>query len=237
MYDQRIKDQTNEQWLTDHSGVNDMGLTVKNDGGNFTPAPAGNHVAICYGVLDLGTQHNDAFTYEGKTVPASDRPQILVMWEFPHEKVEIEGEQKPATISHFYNASFNEKATLRLHLEAWRGRQFSEEELCGFDISALLGKSCMVNVVHKENGKAKVAGVAAMVKGMDVPDVTNTLVSFDMDNYDQAVFDSISEGIQNIIKRSPEWQALNQPTSGFRQAETSPQDQQGGWEDDKDIPF
>ena len=193
-----------------------MGLKLKDDGGNFTPAPAGNHVAICYGVLDLGTQHNDAFNYEGKAVPASDKPQILLMFEFPHEMIEIEGETKPAMISHFYNASFNEKATLRLHLEAWRGRQFSEEELCGFDISALLGKPCMVNVVHKENGKAKIAGIAAMVKGMEVPAVTNTLVSFDMDNYDQAVFDKISEGIQNIIKRSPEWQALNQPKEGFR---------------------
>ena len=28
----------------------------KPDGGNFTPVPAGNHVAICYRFIDLGTQ-------------------------------------------------------------------------------------------------------------------------------------------------------------------------------------
>ena len=213
-----------------------MGLTVKDDGGTFTPAPKGNHVAICYGVIDLGTQHSDAFVWEGKAVPASDQKTILMMWELPMELIDIEGEMKPAMVSNFYNASFNEKANLRLHLEAWRSRTFSEEELCGFNIVNVLGKPCMVSIVHKENGKAKVAGVAAMVKGMNVPEVTNTLISFDMDIYSKDVFESLSEGIQNIIKKSPEWLALNQPAQGFR-GDECPKDMGGFTDDGMDIPF
>ena len=120
-----------------------MTLVAKNDGGDFAPAPAGNHVAICYAIIDLGTQHSDAFTWEGSAIPAADRPQILMMWELPNEPVEIADElgggTKPAVTSHFYNMFFNDKARLRKDLESWRGRQFSQEELQGFDISKLLG--------------------------------------------------------------------------------------------------
>ena len=233
----RPQDQTNEQWLADYNRKPDMSLTMKEEAGDFTPAPAGNHVAICYAVIDLGTQHNDAFNYEGKAIPASDKPQVLIQWELPNEQVEIDGESKPASVSCFYNAYFYENAKLRKHLEAWRTRAFTQEELLGFDISALLGKPCMVSVVHTDKGKAKVSGVAAMPKGMNVPDVTNTMMSFDLDNYDQAVFDAVSEGIQNIIKKSPEWQALNKPAEGFRDtAAEQGHDQAPDFADD-DIPF
>ena len=70
-----------------------MTLTVKNDGGDFTPAPAGNHIAICFGVVDLGTQHSEAFTWKDKHVPASDKPTIMLMWELPNEFVTVEDEQ------------------------------------------------------------------------------------------------------------------------------------------------
>jgi len=210
-----------------------MTLTVKEEGGNFVQCPAGNHLAICYGVIDLGTQHQDAFTWEGTPIAASDKPQILIMWECPTELVDIEGEMKPAGISKFYNAFFTERASLRIHLEAWRGRPFSAEELAGFDIGKLLGKPCMVNVVHTDKGKAKVAGIAAMPKGLVVPEQTNESIMLDMENYDQAAFDKISEGIQNIIKKSPEWQAMNQPAQGFRQTENP---EPAGFADD-DIPF
>ena len=211
-----------------------MTLTVKNDGGDFTPAPAGNQLSTSYAVIDLGTQHQDAFTWEGKPIAESNKPQILIMWEIPAELVEIDGKEQPAMISKFYNAFFSERASLRIHLEAWRGKAFSEEELCGFNIGNLLGKACMVNVIHND-GKAKVAGIAALPKGMSMPEQYNPSIMFDLENYDQAVFDNISEGIQNIIKRSPEWQALNKPAEGFRQTE-DPAPADNAFVDD-DCPF
>jgi len=213
-----------------------MGLTVKNEGGDYTPCPAGNHAAICYAVIDLGTQHQDAFTWEGAPIAASDKPQILILWEAPGERVEIDGESRPAGISKFYNAFWGERASLRIHLEAWRGRPFTGDEIQAFNVGNLLGKPCMVNVIHTERGKAKVAGVAAWPKGMTPPTAENEQILFDLENYDQATFDKISEGIQNIIKKSPEWQAQNQPVQGFRQPEPAGADVGDGWTDD-DIPF
>ena len=193
-----------------------MGMVMKDEGGSFTPCPPGNHIGVCYSIVDLGTQHNDAYVYEGAPVAASDKPQLMISWEVPGELIEIDGVMKPAMVSGWFNAFFSERAKLRQWLEAWRGRSFSEEELMGFDLSNVLGKGCMINVTHTPAGKAKITGIAAMPKGIPAPEATNPMVDFSLQNYDQAVFDSISEGIQNIIKRSPEWQALNQPAQGFR---------------------
>lgn len=217
-----------------------MSLNVKNESGDFTPAPAGNHVGICYAVIDLGTQHQDAFTWEGKPIAESNKPQILIMWEIPAEQVEIDGEMKPVVISKFYNAFLSERANLRIHLEAWRGKGFSEEELAGFNIGNLLGKACMVNIVHTDKGKAKVAGIASIPKGLAVPEQVNESILFDLDNYNQGTFEKISEGIQNIIKRSPEWQKLNPPAQGFRSStDNVPHGQAPDDPDftDDDIPF
>ena len=210
-----------------------MSLTVKEEGGNFVQCPAGNHVSRCYAVIDLGTQHQDAFTWEGAPIAASDKPQGLIMWECPNELVEIEGEMKPAGISKFYNMFFTDRASLRIHLENWRGKNFTKEELDGFYIGNLIGKPCMVNVVHTDKGKAKVAGIAALPKGIEVPPQVNDSILFDLGDYNQETFDKISEGIQNIIKKSPEWQALNQPAQGFRQTENPAPE---GFEDDP-CPF
>ncbi len=210
-----------------------MSLTVKNEG-DYTPCPAGNHAAICYAVIDLGTQHQDQFVWEGKSIEASDRPQILIMWEIAGERIEIDGVDKPASISKFYNAFWGERASLRIHLEAWRGRPFTGDEIDAFNVGNLLGKPCMVNVIHTDKGKAKVAGIAAWPKGMTTPTPENEPLLFDLENHDQGTFDKISEGIQNIIKKSPEWQAQNQPVLGFRQTENPVPDD---FEDNSSIPF
>ena len=206
---------------------------MKESGGSFTPCPAGNHVAVCYAVIDLGFQHSDAFNWEGKQIEASDRPQIMIMWEIPEEQIEIDGEMKPAVISKFYNAFFSERATLRQHLEAWRGRTFSEEELMGFNVMNVLGKACMINVVHDAKGKAKITSISALPKGMTAPRPTNPLITIDFDDFNQVSFDSLSDGIKAIIQKSPEYKAIHEKHSGFRERENPAPE----FDDDQDIPF
>jgi len=217
-----------------------MGLTAKSTGKDFKQVPPGNHVAICYAVIDLGTQHKDAISGEWGSQPARDVEEILFMWELPHEMVTYEDKEgnkitRPQAISFFYTNSLNEKANLRKHLESWRTRAFTQEELRGFKVSAVLGKPCMLNVVHKTNGKAQITSVGAMPKGMDVPERTNDLISFDLDNFDQEVFDRISKGIQDIIKRSAEWQQFEEiPVTSTIPEVMSPSEYNI---DSDDIPF
>ncbi len=170
----------------------------------FTPAPVGTHVARCFRIVDLGTQHGE---YKGSP---TRRNQILVSWELPNEIIEYEGKEVPIVTSRFYTNSLGEKANLRADLEAWRGQAFTESELGKFDLHNILGKSCMLIIVGKENG-TKVAGVAAMPKGTTCPEQVNPNFTFWLDDntdIENGKFEQLSDGIKNIIKKSEEWQSI-----------------------------
>lgn len=175
-----------------------MGRYAKDSGGgDFEQAPTGTHIARCYQIIDIGTHHGD---YQGKPVV---RNQVIVRWELPNEVMET---GDPFIASRFYTNSLGEKANLRADLEAWRGRSFSEEELNGFDLMNILGKPCQLSIIDK-NGKSRVSGVMAMPKGMQCPPQINPSVAFWIDEWDQAVFDSLPDGFKKLIMESDEYKA------------------------------
>ena len=96
-----------------------MFIPNPSEGGSFTPVPAGSHLAVCYRIIDLGTQ-KVVFQNENKFLR-----KVMVSWELPDEKMD---DGRPFVISKRYTWSMHEKATLRKHLEAWRGKGFSEED-------------------------------------------------------------------------------------------------------------
>lgn len=183
-----------------------MGLTVKESGGNYTPCPAGTHLAICVGIYDLGTQVTP-FKDEKTGEPKSAK-QVFLQWELPTELMD---DDRPFMIGRFYTASLSEKANLRHDLESWRGRAFTAEELEGFDIRNVLGKCCMVSVIQytKSDGTAssKVGNVMALPKGMQCPSPKNKPIVFDIDAWDDAVYASLDEYWQKTIAGSAEGKA------------------------------
>lgn len=195
--------------------------------GNFEQAPIGSHVARCVKVIDIGTQKGE---YQGQV---TIKRQVIIGWELPNELM-TEGDfaGKPFTVSKFYTASLNEKATLRKDLANWRGRDFTEQELLGFDAKNILGKPCMISIIHNEKQKAKVSGVMALPKGMQVPDMINEPVFFSLDDFSQLMFDQLSDGYKKLIQASPEYQALMNPHH------STAQENGGSFSDlSDDIPF
>jgi hypothetical protein len=177
-----------------------------NGGKEFEQPPIGNHVARCIGMIDLGTQQGD---YQGKTTHAR---KIVLRWELPNELIsEGEWAGKPFVVSQFYTASLSEKANLRKVLESWRGKPFTPEELMGFDSKNLLDKPCMLNVTHTDKGKAKVASVAQVPKGMTVPGRVNDLLYFSLEpaDFKRGTFDGLPKFFQEMIQKSPEWADLH----------------------------
>ena len=177
----------------------------KNQGGDFENPPVGTHVARCYKIVDLGTQQSE---YQGKLIV---RRQVILGWELPQElmsKGEYEG--KPFVTSAFYTMSLHEKSSLRKHLASWRGRDFTEEELKGFDPHNILGKGCMLSLIENEKGRIKVASVSALPKGTILPSQVNPNVFFSLDSeeFDSEIFESFSEKMQEMIKSSPEYKAI-----------------------------
>lgn len=193
-------------------------------GGNFTPAPVGTHVARCFRIIDIGTQHGE---YKGEP---TRRSQVIVAWELPDELIEIEGEMRPVTTSRFYTNSLGEKANLRRDLESWRGRTFTKEELQRFDLESILGKPCLLTIVGGENGKTKVSGVSGLPRNTICPEQVNPSFTFWLDEWDQDKFDDLSDGLKKLIEKSEEYPEI---TSGTYGREPEPR---ADFTDD-DIPF
>ncbi|HZF98294.1 MAG TPA: hypothetical protein VEY92_08640 [Pseudoxanthomonas sp.] len=172
-------------------------------GGSFEQAPVGTHAARCYKLIDLGTTLQE---FQGE---AKKRHQVLIGWELPNELMTTgEFAGQPFTVSKFYTLSLHEKATLRGDLKNWRGRDFTDEELGGFDMKSILGKTCMVSVTHNDKGRSDVGAVMALPKGMPVPDAVNPTSYFSFAEFDQGVFDAFSEKMQALLAKSDEYKAL-----------------------------
>ncbi len=170
-------------------------------GGDFSPMPSGNHVAVCNMVVDLGKQRTVSQMYGEKI-----KPQVYIRWETPDETIEWDDRDGnkhsgPRVIGKIYTVSLHENANLRADLESWRGKPFTKDELAGFDISKLLGVPCMVNVTQTErNGKtyANVAAVTPLPKSLreSPPKSSNGLILHDEDSN---AYDDLPEWLQKKI--------------------------------------
>lgn len=186
-----------------------MKMPKPSEGGNFQRVSEGLHYAVCYQVIDLGTQ---VVEWQGER---KEQRKVQISWEVPEERVEDTGH--PCSIHNRYTFSSHEKAKLRHDLESWRGKSFTDEELDpdnpkGFDIRNLLGKACQINVVHNErNGKtyANIASIVPPPKGKQTPDTENEHIYFSMDNpaeFDRDAFNKLPDFLQEIIRKSPQYQ-------------------------------
>lgn len=202
-------------------------------GGSYELCPAGNHLAVCNRVIDLGTQRVD---YEGQV---KMQRKIFIGWVIPAELME---DGRPFGIGKRYTLSMHEKAAMRKDLESWRGKAFTAEELGPqgtFNIENLVGKACFLSVVHTSRDQktyANINAVAALPKGMTAPtgDWEECFLSLEEEEFDPQVFESISERMQETIALSPEFQAL--PYAGGSKKKPKPAGTHPASNAD-DIPF
>lgn len=171
-----------------------MSLIIKSSGGS-KPLEPGTYTAVCYGLIDIGRQYSEQF--------GSSSPKVVIMWEIPDEKITIDGEEKSRVVSATYTMSLNEKANLRKVLAAWRGKDFTAEELKGFNLSSILGVPCLLNIARREStGKTFVAGVMQPPKGTKKPKATMAPILFDLDNDPLEKIETLPAWIQDSIKKS-----------------------------------
>jgi hypothetical protein len=209
-----------------------MDLPVPNANTDFLPPPAGTFSAVCYRFLDLGTQDT---TFQGKP---KQQHKVLIGWEVD-EKMD---DGRPFTISNRYTWSMSEKANLRKDLESWRGLAFKESDFGpgGFNVKRLLGAPCMLTVVHTEkDGKtyANIRAISKLPKGMTPLHQENplTFLSLEPEEFDRAIYDALSDGLKQMIAKSPEYQRI--ANGGHVSDQTDSGAGRGGHDLDDDIPF
>ena len=217
-----------------------MAIMATGSNKEFKPTPEGNHMAVCFRVIDLGTQR---WEYQGE--PQIGR-KVLIAWELHGEDEEgnplTMDDGRPLSASSTYTLSLGKKAILRAHLEAWRGKAFTEAEMAGFDVSQLLGQPCMVSIKHtSKNGKtyANVAAVSRFPAALKAhkPTAVNQLQLFDISEPDEAILDSLPDWIKEKVNESVERSAPKRP-AGVQKREAAAAITGTGFDDmDDDVPF
>ncbi len=200
-----------------------MGRHATDSGGDFEEPPVGTHLARCYSIVDLGTQHGE---YMGKP---KVRNQIMVRFELPEE---LMSDGRPFSVAAFWTNSTNEKATLRIVLDTWRGKPMTEEEAKSFDLMKIIGVPGLVTLGRNKNNKVRVVGVGPLMKNQKCPPQVNKSSAFWLDEFDPTAFNDLPDGLQAIIKRSDEYQARLRPP-GEAQDDAPPRTNDA----DDDIPF
>ena len=203
-------------------------------GGEFISVPQGMHLARCYRVIDLGT-HESIFNKKVKHLHKV-RLQFEVHGEDDTGNPTVTTKGEPMSIKKDFTLSLSEMATLRKDLQTWRGREFTAEELHGFELKNVLGAWAMISVIRSMGDTGKeysnitaIMSVPSAIKKAGIPEGHNPLQIFSIDEPDMALFDSFSNSLQEKISRSPEWQARKS---------SPPKKSGGGFEDmESDIPF
>jgi len=180
----------------------------------FEPIPQGSHIGICYSIIDIGTQKKE---YSGKI---KEQSKIIITWELPKVRMLIDKDgnniNKPKAISREYTNSLHKKANLRNDLEVWLARKLSIEELISFDLTSLIGKNCLLNVIHNKSDDGEktyvnVSAIMALPDGTPISNIENDAIAFDIDCIKEPDFagldtEKIPAFILNKIMVSKEWQ-------------------------------
>lgn len=168
---------------------------------DFEIAPAGNHVGICNGLIDLGLQ-------PGSGQYPAPKHQVYIRFELPTERVkytkdgkEIEG---PMSMGRSFTASMSEKANLRKFIESWFGKKFQTDDTASdFDVKQILGRKCLLNVTHTEKGGktyANISNATPIPKGMTAEYTQhNRSLYFSLAAPDQIVYQSLPEWLRKKI--------------------------------------
>jgi len=132
-------------------------MKIPMSGGSAALHPAGSFAATCTGVEDLGMVE---VTWQDVT---KSKPMLRL------DFFTSEGQR----VSRRFTASMYERAGLRLFLEAWRGKRFSDAEASEFDTDDIVGKGALLTIQQKEGRNrtfTDIVAAAPLPKGMEAPD-------------------------------------------------------------------
>lgn len=154
-------------------------IVSANEGGSYTPIEEGTYMALCYGLIDTGDEYSEQYD--------KCSPKFLILWELVGAgTINIDGREINRSISKSYSKSLNAKSNLRKDLRAWRGREFTEDELKRFDMVNILGAPCQIQIINQtSNGKvySNIAAIMNLPKGMPRPQPTQDVVNWDFEEH------------------------------------------------------
>lgn len=185
------------------------------------PVEPGVYMAVCVGVVDLGEQYSEKFkNYSNK---------LKFVWALPTETIEVDGKTEERQLSKEFTFSASKKGNLRVFLESWNGRSYSDDEFAELDVCDQLGKPCQLQVVLNDTKEySNVANLMPIPKGMPTPTAKTAFFTWDMDHWDDAAFEKLPEWTQEQIKKSTQYQKEHAPVQDVTVVTVQPQQQTAG---------
>jgi hypothetical protein len=204
-------------------------MIISDNSKEFKIAPAGLHMARLYSIIDLGHQATE-WAGESKIMH-----KVVFTWELhgndDNDQPLQTDDKKPLIVSKRYTVSLGDQARLRQDLEAWSNKKMTPEDRKNFDLKGLLGKFCMVNITHSEDGKyANISGISPVPSALRnaQPDGINPPLHFWLAEFDQAKYDALPKYYKEKITESSEWRGQKAREADEPKAEDTKLD---------DIPF
>lgn len=168
------------------------------------PVEPGVYMAVCVGVVDLGEQYSELYkSYSNK---------VKFVWALPGETIEIDGKTEERQLSREFSVATKKNSKLRTFLGGWNSKNYSDEEFMELDLFDQIGKPCQLNVVLNDTGEyANVDSIMPLPKGFPAPESRTAFFTWDMDAWDDAVFDKLPAWTQDQIKKSTQYQKDHAP--------------------------
>src|SRR5262249_9128046 len=141
-------------------GANPMQWSAKASAPTGFELPtADNHPAVFVGLIELG-RHVQEYERRDQARVKKLVPMVAVVWELKQTK---SGSDERHVILERYSFTFGEKSKLRMMLESWRGLKYATGT--DIDVGAVLGRPCLIQVVHRKSSKGTdVANVGSVSK-------------------------------------------------------------------------
>lgn len=164
----------------------------------------GTHVARLVHIIDWGSQVDKYSGDEG-------RAKLEFIWELPekhnlHVFNEDKGEQ-PLVVSRKYGNTFGRGSEMKKAVESMLGQKVDAE----FELETLLGELCQINLTvedgEDENKNVVIQSLMPLSKDQSkkkFPEYNEKFI-FDLDNFDQDVWDSLPEWKQKKIEVTKEY--------------------------------
>jgi hypothetical protein len=172
-------------------------MKMNKGGGEFPKAPEGLHQAVCYGVVDIGTQKT---SYKGHDKQVH---KVVILFEFAKLKLD---DGRAMVQSNFYTASLGDKSNLYKHLKSWKGRAMTQDERDAFESTMIIGKGCMLQIIHNESdGKvfANIENILPLMEGMEPYTPENKKMDYELQpGY---IPEDMYDWLADKIRASEEW--------------------------------
>lgn len=187
-------------------------------GGDYENPSPGTYSAVCYKIVDVGTQEK---AYPGK--PSKQAREVYIFWELESR---MQDGRRFSVFSNYTLSTFK-TSNLRKLLNNWMGLNpttkingLTDEEADSFEMQRLLGAPCIAKLVTSKTDPDKVymAGSGEAVSRLEkklwpvMPPIKpeNETVFFSLDplEYDELTFHALPDWLKKKIIQSPEYDAI-----------------------------